>query len=140
MPGFVQLEGPITIATVDYSDVIATALIRRRANLTTRRPTFGNARAVQKKGSLVEEFEFEFENDVAAAGLWKELYDALDTDTGELAVTARMKTGAIGPDNTEFQFNIIAIGVEVGGVPGEQNYQRWTCPITEDGITEDTAP
>jgi len=134
----IQLEGPITINAVDYSDEIAHATIRRRRNLTTKRPTFGNARSVQKAGSIVEEFEIECENDVAAAKLWLELYDAIDTDTGELEVVARMKEAVVGTDNPSFTFNIVVTGVEIGGTPGDQNYQRHTFPITEDGITKAT--
>lgn len=135
----IQLEGPITIGGTDYSDEIARAVIRRRRNTTTKRPTFGNARSTNKAGAIIEEFEIELENDVAAASLAFELDAAIDTDTGELEVVARFDDAAVGADNPSFTFNIVVTGAEFGGTPGEQNYQRFTFPITEDGITKATS-
>lgn len=135
----IQLEGPITIGGTDYSDEIVNCRIIRRRNLTRLPATYGNARTSQKAGSIEETCQFTFLNDVAASKVWLELYDAIDTDTGEVAVVARFDDAAVGADNPSFTFNIIVTGAEVGGQVGEQNTQQHTFPITEDGITKATS-
>ena len=135
----IQLEGPITIGGTDFSDEITVCTITRRRNLTTVPSTFGNARSVQKAGSIVEEATFTFLNDKAAASVWLELYDAIDTDSAELAVVARLDDAAVGADNPSFSFTVVVTGVSVGGTVGEQNTQNWTYPITSAGITKATS-
>lgn len=135
-----QLEGPITIGAVDYSDEIVRVTIRKRRNMIVRPATFGNRNETDKAGAAKNEIQIDFLNNRTAATVWAELWDAIDTDSAELAFTARLDDGAIGADNPEFSGVMIVNGVEVGGQVGVYNQQSWTFPITEAGITKDTTP
>lgn len=135
----IQLEGPITLGGTDYSDEITNMVIRRRRNMTTKPATFGNSRESQKAGAVVEEVTITCLNDVAAAQVWAELWDAIDTDSGELAFTARLTSAAVGADNPTFSGTLVVTGAEVGGQVGQQNTQQWTFPINDAGITKAVA-
>ncbi len=135
-----QLEGPITIATTDYSDEITSVIIRRRRNVVTDPATYGNARETDAAGAIKEEIQINFLNNRAATKVWAELWDAIDTDTAELAFTAQFDDGAVGADNPVFAGTMVVTGVEVGGAVGQHNQQSWTFPITAAGITRDTTP
>ena len=135
-----QLEGPVTIGGQDYSDEITSVIIRRRRNIITSPATWGNSREVGAAGALQEEIQINFLNHYAATKVWAELWDAIDTDSAELAFTVRGSDAAIGADNPSFEGVMIVTGVEVGGAVMQHNQQSWTFPITDAGITKDTAP
>lgn len=135
----IQLEGPLTLAGTDYSDEIPVCTIVRRRNMTTKPATWGNARASQKAGSITESIRMTFLNDRVAAGVWAELWDAIDTDSGELAFVGRLTTAAVGADNPSFTATIVTPGVEVGGTAGQQNSQTWEFPVTDAGIVKAVA-
>lgn len=135
-----QLEGTILLGGVDYSDEITSLLITRRRNLVARPATFGNSRETQKAGTLTEELTINFINGTAAALVWAELWDAIDTDSAELTFSGTLTDAAIGADNPAFTGTCIVTGVSVGGQVGQYNQQTWTFPITEAGIVRDTTP
>lgn len=133
-----QLEGPVTVGGTDYSDEITSVIIRRRRNMITSPATWGNARETDAAGALKEEIQFNFLNHYAATKFWAELWDAIDTATGELAFTVRGSSAAIGVDNPSFSGTMVVTGVEVGGQALQHNSQSWTFPITEAGIVKAT--
>ena len=135
----IQLEGPVTINSTDYSDYITSLVITRRRETTNKPATFGNSRSSQKAGSIVEEVTINFLNGIAASEVWAELWDAIDTDTAELTFSARLDDAVIGTDNPSFSGTMVVTGVSVGGDVGIQNQQRWTFPVTDAGITKATA-
>lgn len=135
-----QLEGPITIGGNDYSDEITSVIIRRRRTGVTAPATYGNARETDAAGAIKEEIQLNFLNGRAATKVWAELWDAIDTDSAELAFTVRLDSGAIAADNPSFQGTMVVMGVEVGGQVTQHNQQSWTFPITAAGIVRDITP
>lgn len=135
-----QAEGVITIGATDYSDETISFEIVRRRNLTTKPATFGNIREVQSAGSLVEEVRITAFTSVVATSLSDELYAAVDTDSSELAFTAKFVDAAISANNAEYQGTFVVTGATVGGRVNQWNQQTWTFPITAAGITKDTTP
>lgn len=131
----IQLEGNITINAVDYSDEITSLVINMRRNTTTRPATFGNANRSQKAGDAENSITINFVNDVVGAALQQELFDAILTDSAELAFTATLKDAAVGADNPTYSGTMIVTDLDIGGDVGVENQQRKTYPLTEAGIT-----
>ena len=137
-----QLEAPITIGGVDYSDEIRRLVLRRRRNLVTRPATFGDNTEVQSAAALVNEITIELFNDVTASstGIARKLWEAAATDTAELAFTAKYVTAAVSANNPEFSGTFVVTGAELGGEINAYNRQQWTFPVTSAGFTEDVTP
>jgi hypothetical protein len=133
----IQLKGTMTLATVDVSAYVSSAVISRTRQSITRPATFGNIRQTQAAGALVETLTLNFFSSTAAASMWADLYDAIDTDTAELAFECTLNEGAAGPDNPEFSGTIVVLGVDTGAAVGTLREQSQTYPITAAGITKD---
>lgn len=135
----IQLEGAITIDSTDYSAEITSLVLSRRRRTSVLPPTFGNAIESAKAGAEYNEVTINFINEKAASKVWAELYDAIDTDTSELAFTARLDDAAVGADNPSFSGTFVVTGVDLGGTVGQVNTQSQTFPITNAGVTKAVA-
>lgn len=133
----IQLTGSLSLGGTDFSDSISSMVIKRTRASVTRPPTLGNIRETQAAGALQEALEINFFSDLAAASVWAELYDALDTDTAELAFSGEPDGGTAGADNPHFSGTIVILGVDTGADVGSLREQSQTYPITKDGITKD---
>jgi hypothetical protein len=132
----IQLKGNLSIGGTDVSAFVSSMIIKRERVSVTVPPTLGNIREVQKAGALKEALEITFFSSTAAASLWADLYDALDTDSAELAFVGNLSDAATGPDNPEFSGTIVVLGVDSGAAVGALREQSQTYPITADGITK----
>lgn len=133
----VQLTGNLSLGGTDYSSSISSMTIKRTRNSVTVPPTLGNIREVDKAGALKEALEITFFSSMAAASVWAELYDAIDTDSAELTFTGNLDSGATGADNPEFSGTIVVMGIDTGADVGSLREQTQTYPITIAGITVD---
>lgn len=135
----IQLEGTVTLASTDYSSEITSCVLRRQRRTSVLPPTFGNKIESAKAGAEYNELTINFINEKAASKVWSELFDAIDTDTGEIAFTAKLDDGATGSDNPEFSGTIVVTGAEFGGTVGQVNTQSQTFPITNAGVSKAVA-
>jgi hypothetical protein len=135
-----QAEGVITIGGTDYSDETIQFEITRTRELVKGPATFGNIRVKQGAGALDEVVVITALNEITAASLTTEFYDALDTPTSELTFSAKFTTGAIAADNPAYTGTFICTGATVGGTVNQHNQQTWTFGITAAGITKDITP
>lgn len=132
----VQLTGSLTIGGLDVATTVSSIVIKRTRNSVTVPATLGNIRETQKAGALQEAVEINFFSSLAAASLWADLYDAIDTDTAELAFTGRMNAGAVGADNPTFSGTFVVLGVDTGADVGALREQSQTYPVTAAGVTK----
>jgi len=135
-----QAEGVITIGGTDYSDETIEFTITRTRELVKGPATFGNIRQKNAAGALDEVVVITALNEITAASLQTELYDALDTPTSELTFSAKFTTAAIGADNPAYTGSFVVTGATVGGTVNQHNTQTWTFGITPAGITRDITP
>ena len=135
-----QAEGVITIGGTDYSDETIEFTITRTRELVKGPATYGNIRAKQAAGALDEVVVLTALNEITAASLASELWDALDTPTSELAFIAKFTTGTVGADNPAYTGTFVVTGASVGGTVNQHNQQTWTFPVTEIGFALDTSP
>ena len=136
----VQLTGSLTIGATDFSDSISSIVIKRTRNSVTVPATLGNIREVDKAGSLKEAVEINFFSDLAAASVWADLYDAIDTDSAELTFSGNLDVGATGADNPEFSGTFVVLGLDTGADVGSLREQSQTYPVTDAGITKSVTP
>ena len=125
----IQLEGPITLGGIDYSSAITSMVLNDTRATVTTPATFALAAETDAAGAHKRQATINFFSSHAAAGLWAELYDAIITDTAELAFTARFATGAISADNPEFRGTLIVLSLDIGGTVGELKAQSQTYPV-----------
>lgn len=136
----VQLTGALTINSTDVSAYVSSMTIRRERVSVTVPATLGNLRETQKAGALRESLEIRFHSDFAAASLWADLYDAIDTDSAELAFSGlRFDDAAVSSDNPEFSGTFVVLGVDSIGEVSALRQQTQTYPITDAGITKSTS-
>jgi hypothetical protein len=136
----IQLEGNIQLGVneagaTDYSGEITSLRNIRTRNVVTKPATFANAREEEGAGALKEMLEINFLNALTASSLWAELYDAIDTDTGELYWEGTLTSAAVGADNPKFSGTIVVTAVHTGGDVGARLQQRQQYPIV-GGITK----
>lgn len=134
-----QLEGNISIGGTDYSDEIVRLIVNKRRETSERRPTFGNARRTQAAGARAESVTIEFAHSTLSAGLQAELEAALDSDDGEVTFSGTFNDAAVGVDNPTWSGTMIVTDLDIGGTPGEENYQAKTYPVTSAGVTKATS-
>lgn len=132
----VQLTGELSLGGTDFSDSIHSMIIRRTRTAVTRPPTLGNLRETQAAGALVEMLEINFSSSLAAASVWADLYDAIDTDSAELTFAGLLNPGSVGADNPEFSGTIVILGVDTGADVGALRQQTQTYPITAAGVAK----
>jgi hypothetical protein len=137
----IQLRANFEIGGVDFSSKISMMTIKRRREGVVAPPTGANIRRTKLAGALEEELEIMFRSNHAAASVWADLYDAIDTDTAELTFSATHEIGAVGADNPEFSGTFVCLGVDTGaGAVGALRQQTQTYPITGAGITKNVTP
>lgn len=136
----IQLTGNLSIGAIDFSDNISTMMLKRTRNSISIPATLGSNRETERAGSLKESLEINFFSSMAAASLWAELYDAIDTDLAELPFSGNLGPGATSADNPLFAGTIIILGIDTGAAVGTLRQQTQTYPITAAGITKTIAP
>ena len=134
----IQLKGNLTLGATDVAAYVSSMVIRRTRNSVTRPATLGNIRETEAAGALKETLTITFHSSVAAASIWAELYDAIDTDDAELTFTGTLEEGAAGADNPEFSGTVVILGVDTGADVTSLRQQTQTYPITAAGITKNT--
>lgn len=135
----IVLTGNLTIEGNDVADVVSSFKIIRSFNAVTIPATLANRREVTAAGAMTEQCEITFHSDVAAAGLWAELYDVIDTDDPVIEITGTVSGDTVGPDNPEFSFDCRLMSLDTGGEVGALMQQTITLPITADGISKSTS-
>ena len=126
----IQLKGNLSLGAVDFSASISSMVIKRSRASVTRPPTLANIRETQAAGALQESLEITFFSGTEAASVWADLYDAIDTDSAELAFVGNLNDGATSADNPEFSGTIVVLGVDSGADVGSLRQQTQTYPIT----------
>lgn len=124
----IQLEGAITIGGTDYSDEIGEFLIDITRQTVTEMATYADASENDKAGPQRASVTITAKNELAAASLHRALYDAILTDSAELAFTAKYSTGATSADNLEYSGNLIVTAVTIGQRVGEERMMSQTFP------------
>lgn len=140
MSNEVQLTGSLTIGAVDVADFVSSIVIKRTRSSVTVPPTLGNIREHEKAGALKEAVEINFYSSLAATSLWADLYDAIDTDSAELAFTGNLNSGATSADNPEFSGTFVVLGIDTGADVGSLREQSQTYPVTDAGIAKSITP
>lgn len=135
----IQLEGSLTIDGNDVSALVHSFVIHRTRSSVTVPPTLANRREVTKAGALVESVTINFHSSTAATSLWADVYDAIDTDDAEISLVGTLNPGDRGPDNPEFTFDAVVLGVDTGADVGALRQQSITLPITGAGITKNVS-
>lgn len=135
-----QLKGNIKFgvltANLDFSSNVTSLVIHRTRESITVPATFGTGRATSVAGALSETLEINFFSSTDAASMWATIYDAIDTDTGELKWEATLNPGAVVADNPKFSGTITILAVDTGGTVGSLRTQTQTYPITAAGVTK----
>lgn len=135
-----QLKGNIKFgvvtANIDFSAFVTSLVIHRTRESITVPATFGTGRASQVAGALSESLEINYFSSTDAASMWAMIYDAIDTDTGQLKWEATLNTGITSADNPKFSGTIIILAVDSGGAVGTLRLQQQTYPITDAGVTK----
>lgn len=136
----IQLEGDIKFATVDpvtgepdaftaYNDEIAALVINRTRNTVDRKPTYGDARTIKRAADLVETVKVNFVGDETNVdGIWKLVWDALETAPCILAFQAVYKPGAVSATNPVFTGFVTVVDVDAGAPAGETKWLSKTWP------------
>jgi hypothetical protein len=133
-----QLEGIITIATIDYSDEIHSFVLNPTRQLVTEQPTYADASANDKAGASMCTVTIEMKNELAAASLARALWTAYLTDSAELAFSAQYAPGAVGSDNPAFTGNLVVSEITIGTKAGDTRVLSQTFPVNSLAI--DTTP
>jgi hypothetical protein len=136
----IQLKGALTIGGINVGDQCSSFVIKTERNSVTVPGTLTNIREVQKAGAKKLSLVINFWSTMAAADFWAELWDAIDSNSGELAFTGKMNDAALSADNPEYSGNIVVLALDTGGEVGTLRAQSQTYPITRAGIALDTTP
>lgn len=141
---YIQLEGsakfgPVGGPLVDYSNQITNCVINRTRATVSSPATWGDVTTDVNAGARTETLTINFLTSVAAASFWAELWDALDTDSGELDFEIRLSDAAVGADNPEFSGTLVTTGVDTGGQAGEIRSQSQTFPIKRGTLEKATS-
>ena len=81
-------------------------------------------------GALSESLGIAFHSSTAAASVWAELYDAIDTDTGVLYFEGTLNPGVVSADNPKWSGNIVILALNSGGTVSKLREQKQTFPLT----------
>lgn len=139
--GNIQLKGNLKLgadsgSAVEYGSSISEFIIRRQREEITIPATLGTGRKSSEAGALTEHLMIGFHSSTAAASVWAELYDALDTDASTLYFEGTLNPGAVGADNPEFSGTIIVLGLDTGATVSKLREQKQTYPVTVAGVTK----
>lgn len=143
---FIQLEGyakfgPVGGPLVEYNASVTSLVINRTRNTIDVPATWANATQDSKAGSRMEMLTLNFLSDpTSASSFWAELWDAIDTDDGELDFECNMVDAATSVSNPKFSGTIVVTGVDTGGQAGELRSQSVTFPIKAGTLVKTTTP
>ncbi len=140
----IQLKGAAKLAPtgdtlVDYSNQISSLSIVKSRNSVTEPATLGTGRESEKAGTKSEQLVITFFSDMAAASMWAELYDIIDSDDAILDFESTLNPGPVGVDNPSFAGSATLMNLETGADVGTLRQQTITLPITAAGVVKTTA-
>lgn len=135
--GDVQLNFNLSLGGTAYEDKIrqmTLRTVRGRANIPA---TGGRLQESDAPTSIRQELIIEFYSSHAAASVWRELYDTIITDSGEVTFAGTPEGGAASADNPEWSGSVRIFNLDGGGTVTQLRQQVVTLVVTEDGVTED---
>lgn len=134
----IQLGGNLMLGTVpaDYSDYISSMVITTSREAITRPPTLGKPVRSNAAGAPEYQLKLTFHSSLAAASLWAELWDTVESANGEIAFSGNLEEGVTGPDNPEFSGTITVMSLDTGADVGKLRQQSQTYSVTADGVTK----
>jgi hypothetical protein len=134
MSGRIQLGGNIQFgpapgSLVSYSNDISSVVLNRRRPGQTKPATFGEPETTQKAGADEYQLTVNFFHDEGdVANFWAGVWDAMDTDAGELYFEATLKPGTVSATNPKFTGYVVLVDLDTGGTVGQWKQQGKTWP------------
>lgn len=140
----IQLKGDVKLgadsgSATSYKSAISMATINQSRNDVTIPATLGELVEDHAAGLMSETVQLQFHSSTAAASVWAELYDALQTDSAELYFEGTLNDGATGPDNPTWSGTIVILNIETGAAVGTLRQQSQTYPVKAPGLTRATS-
>lgn len=135
--GDVQLKFNLSLGSTSYEDKIRQMTLRTQRGRAEIPATGGNLQRSAAPTDLYQELIIDFFSSHAAASVWRELYDTIITDAGEIAFAGTPNDAAAGADNPEWSGTARIFNLDSGGIVTQLRQQQITLVVTEAGVTED---
>lgn len=135
--GDVQLKFNLALGGTQYEDKIRQMTLRTTRGRVNIPATGGNLQESDAPTSIRQELIIEFFSSHAAASVWRELYDAIISDSGEITFAGTPQDAVAGADNPEWSGTARIFNLDSGGIAAQLRQQTTTLVVTEAGVTED---
>lgn len=124
------LRGTVTLGGTDVSAEVTGLTIKGMINDIVVPPTLtlpkGHIPGARKYTAQIDYLS----DDSVSTNLFRKLWTAVGTDSKELAFTARLRSGAIGVGNPQWNGTIIVAGADLGGDVETLSQGSITCTMT----------
>lgn len=127
--------GP-TGALVNQSNFITGMKIRTNRESITKPATLGKPVRSSAAGAPEYQLEISFFSGVEPASMWAQLWDAVESATGELDFTANLEVGVTSAANPKWSGRIVVMQLETGADVGSLRAQTQTYPVTQAGVVK----
>jgi len=128
----IVMLGPAADALTDYSCAFQTFQINERRNTVVKAPTPANPTFEEKAGAGQASVTVVFLSDyVTTSGLWQELWNAMQTRTGELYFEYTPADDTVGTSNPQRTGYIVVTDVDMGAPAFEARRQSKTYPARD---------
>lgn len=133
----VQLKFNLSLGGTAFEDKISQMTLRTTRDQVGIPATGGTLQRSAAPGAIYQELIIQFHSSHAAASVWRELYDAIITDAGEVTFAGTAEDAVAGADNPEWSGTSRIFGLDSGGTASTLRQQTVTLVVTEAGVTED---
>lgn len=136
MSEIVQLKGNLKLgpdvgSAVEYGTAISEFSLKRKRTEIKVPATLATGFESVAAGALSESLGIGFHSSTAAASVWAELYDAIDTDTAQLYFEGTQNPGVVSADNPKWSGTIVILSLDTGGPVNKLREQKQTFPLSE---------
>jgi hypothetical protein len=131
--------GP-TGSLVEYGAAVTNARINTTRAMQTIPATLATGESSQAAGAIARTLTVDFFSGTAAASIWAELLDAIESDDAEVDFEYKLNDAVVGADNPLFSGTIIVAGLTTGAAVGTLRSQSQTFPLKAGTYAKSVTP